>query len=89
MHCIVCNSEEFREDEQGFFYCEHCHTQSQNYFAESFENEDKAGRLTRRIQPRAFNSVKKGADDPDVYHYLLLMQNALRHFARVSVMFES
>ena len=52
MHCIVCFSEEFREDENGFYFCIHCGTQTQDYFAESFETDEApTGPIrTRRIK---------------------------------------
>lgn len=40
MRCPVCQSDRFFEDESGAFICSVCATQSQEYFAESFENDD-------------------------------------------------
>lgn len=83
MHCVVCFSEDFRED-GGFYFCTHCHTQSQDFFAESFENEERTvGPIRKRRQPtHAAAGNTKSREDPDVYHYLLLVQNGLRVFTK-------
>lgn len=83
--CPTCQSQEFYEDEQGYFYCAVCGTQSQERFAESFETDHVVTRnqmkyITRR-DPNSSNKVRlrrEEESDPDTLQYLLVYQFCLR-----------
>ncbi len=40
LQCVVCRSEEFTQNEDGFYICNMCSTQSQEYVEEVLEDDD-------------------------------------------------
>mmetsp|Transcript_7700 Transcript_7700/g.11425 ORF Transcript_7700/g.11425 Transcript_7700/m.11425 type:complete len:677 (-) Transcript_7700:293-2323(-) len=82
MLCSICQSDSFNEDGQGFFFCSMCGTQSQDYFAESFENEHVLGGKIRSRQVKTPQPVKASPGAPQLYDYLVVFQAMLRLMMR-------
>eukprot|EP00039_Didymoeca_costata_P010337 m.139074 g.139074 ORF g.139074 m.139074 type:complete len:128 (-) comp14790_c1_seq2:2604-2987(-) len=81
MPCIVCGSESLSQNESGFFVCDDCGVQSQDFIQEGAEITDAFSHRRREKEKR----VKKKVETQEIYKgtelkqaYLILFQKVLQ-----------